>query len=117
MSEIDANSISEPWISLNQCHPTRHLSRNQIVADLLTVILDNIILFEKSGFKHFHQQWNNLDIWYKKAVELTIGKDKVAGTHTGVDLNGALLLECDGKVTAYSSGQVSLRRATNAVID
>ncbi|MCP4272905.1 MAG: biotin--[acetyl-CoA-carboxylase] ligase [Gammaproteobacteria bacterium] len=117
MSETAVNTISQPWTSLSQCHPIGPLSRNIIVANLLKEIIDNLTLFENSGFKQFSHQWNNLDIWYKKEVELLMGKDIVAGIHKGVDLNGALLLECDDKITAFSSGQVSLRRATNAVTD
>ncbi len=115
MSKTAVNTISQPWTSLSQCHPIGPLSRNIIVADLLIEVINNLTLFENSGFKQFSQQWNNLDIWYKKEVELTMGKDKVTGIHKGVDCSGALLLEYDGKISAFSSGQISLRRATNAV--
>jgi len=117
MSETDTELISQPWTSLSLCHPIAPLSRNIIIGSLLIDIADKLEHFEKNGFNEYLQQWNNLDVWYKKVVELTMGKDIITGVHKGVDLNGALLLESNGKITAYNSGQVSLRRATNAITD
>jgi len=111
MPENVAKFISQPSIDLNQCFPFSELSRNEIAADIITNILSCVKKFETSGFDDFYQKWNELDAWYEQQVVLEVGSQKIKGTHKGIDLSGALLLEVDGKVTSWSSGEVSLRSA------
>ena len=112
MPETAENVITQTSISLNQCNPVKELSRNEIVADLIINILESVKSFENLGFEKFHHKWNKLDAWYEQPVVLKIGSKKIIGIHRGIDLSGALLLEQQGKLTSWSSGEVSLRRAS-----
>jgi len=117
MSDSLLDSIPQPATSLQQCNVVRKLSRNAIVADLLENLLNSIEKFQASGFKLFHKRWNELDIWLNQEVEIKIGTKKTPGIHRGVDLTGSLLLEQQGKLNSWNSGEVSLRRLADEVID
>ncbi|MCP3673598.1 MAG: biotin--[acetyl-CoA-carboxylase] ligase [Gammaproteobacteria bacterium] len=111
MPEKAIDMIDQPFISLEQCHPLREISRSRFVAHIIRNVLDAMTEFKNNGFDSFFQKWNQMDAWYGQPVVIKIGKNKILGMHTGIDSTGALLLEQDGEIKRYSSGEVSLRRA------
>ncbi len=111
MPEKAIDMINRPFISLEQCHPLRDISRGRLVANIISNVLDTMVEFENNGFGFFYQKWNQRDAWFGQSVEIEIGKNKILGKHTGIDSTGALLLEQDGEITSFSSGEVSLRSA------
>ncbi len=113
MSVAQLDTIPQPAISLKQCNPVKRLSRNNIIADLLVNLLQAIDRFTKSGFAIFRTRWNERDLWLNQLVELQIGNKSISGIHRGVDKFGALLLEHQGKLSSWNSGEVSLRRVSS----
>lgn len=109
MPENTADFIDQPSISLSQCRPLTELSRNALAADIINNIQDKVNLFEQRGFVPFHHKWNKLDIWYGQQVVIEIGNNKMLGIHRGIDFSGALILDQEGKLSSWNSGEVSLR--------
>ena len=109
MSDEQAALISQPCISLDNCQPTKELNKGEIIAEILNHLLPSMRSFVKNGFEAFHQKWNTLDIWFNKPVCLMLGDKTITGIHKGVDCAGSLLLEQDGKITTWHSGEISLR--------
>ena len=44
------------------------------------------------------------------AIKVWLGENRVHGIERGIDEQGALLVEVDGKLQRYYSGEISLRR-------
>jgi len=84
-------------------------SRNQIAGTLLDELLSMLVEFERVGFAAFRDDWTALDALSGRPVQLRMGDKIAAGTARGADLDGALLLEVDGRLQRFVSGEASLR--------
>jgi BirA family biotin operon repressor/biotin-[acetyl-CoA-carboxylase] ligase len=66
-------------------------------------------VFEREGFAAFRDPWMALDALRDRSVQVVMGEEVVCGTARGVDAQGALRLERDGRCHEFVSGEVSLR--------
>jgi len=110
MPEKELATITQPSIDLNHCQPHSTLSRNQIIASIVSNVLEAVKDFNKNGFETYQLEWNKLDAWINKPVELLIADRATVGIHRGIDTSGALQLEIEGKISSWSAGEISLRR-------
>jgi BirA family biotin operon repressor/biotin-[acetyl-CoA-carboxylase] ligase len=109
MSDNDTDVVGRPSICLNECHPYHEISRNELVATIISNILPRVAQFDETGFSPFHEQWNKLDAMFNQQIELTSGDKKVSGIHNGINKSGELILDQKGKLSTWSAGEVSLR--------
>ena len=65
--------------------------------------------FEKQGLAPFISDWNRLDNFANRPVKLLIGDNIIRGIAKGINEQGALMLEQDGKIHAHIGGEISLR--------
>ena len=86
-------------------------SRNRIAGALLDELLGMLCEFEQAGFAKFRDEWMALDALGGRAVRVLVGERAESGTARGVDVDGALLLEMDGQMQRFVSGEASLRLA------
>jgi BirA family transcriptional regulator, biotin operon repressor / biotin---[acetyl-CoA-carboxylase] ligase len=84
-------------------------SRNRIAGTFLDELLSMLVQVEHSGFAALRDQWTALDALNGRAVQLQLGDKMTAGIARGADLDGALLLEVDGRLQRFVSGEASLR--------
>jgi BirA family transcriptional regulator, biotin operon repressor / biotin---[acetyl-CoA-carboxylase] ligase len=84
-------------------------SRNQVAGAILDELLGMLVQFEHEGFAPFLVPWAGLDALKGRASRVLFGESSVVGRARGVDAEGALLLEVDGQVRKFNSGEVSLR--------
>ena len=84
-------------------------SRNRIAGTFLNELLSMLVQFEQAGFAALRDEWTALDALSGRPVYLQMGNKKVAGIARGADFDGALLLEADGRVQRFVSGEASLR--------
>jgi BirA family biotin operon repressor/biotin-[acetyl-CoA-carboxylase] ligase len=84
-------------------------SRNLLAGTILGELLGMLAQFEREGFAPFRQAWTELDALDARPVQVTVGEDAISGFASGVDSEGALLLETDGKLRKFVSGEASLR--------
>ncbi|MEJ2399244.1 MAG: biotin--[acetyl-CoA-carboxylase] ligase, partial [Gammaproteobacteria bacterium] len=101
--------IEQPWIALQDVTPTLP-SRNVLAADLVEAMLAALPQFANEGLQPFLDEWRELDSFRDSAVVLQLGDRQIHGIARGVDEQGSLLVEHDGKLQRYYSGEISLRK-------
>lgn len=84
-------------------------SRNGIAGALLDELLSMLVQFEHGGFAALRDEWAALDTLNGRLVLLQQGERRSQGIARGVDVDGALLLEIDGRLQRFVSGEASLR--------
>jgi BirA family biotin operon repressor/biotin-[acetyl-CoA-carboxylase] ligase len=84
-------------------------SRNRIAGTFLDELLSMLVQFEQAGFAALRDEWTRLDALSGRAVYVHIGAKRAAGIARGADFDGALLLEVDGQLQRFVSGEASLR--------
>lgn len=103
MTNPDTNIVNQKWANLG------NINRNLLVAKIAKTLRENLEKFEKNGLAFFIDDWNHLDNFIHRPVKLLIGDDVIRGVAKGINDQGALLLEQNGKIQAYIGGEISLR--------
>jgi len=99
--------IDQPWTDL-----TSHLpgySRNRLAALLLEEMIMKLSLFADQGFAPFKQLWQQYDGLSGRLVDVVAGSRSFHGVATGIDGQGALLLDTGSEVLSLHSADVSLK--------
>jgi BirA family transcriptional regulator, biotin operon repressor / biotin---[acetyl-CoA-carboxylase] ligase len=84
-------------------------SRNFIVGAIIDELLSMLVEFEREGFAALRDAWTSLDALRDRPAQVLIGENTVSGIARGVDRQGALRLEREGRMQEFVSGEVSLR--------
>ncbi len=84
-------------------------SRNHLVGILLDEILGVLEQFERAGFAPLRLDWEALDALRGRTAQVLVGERIIEGTASGIDDEGALMLQIDGHCQKFLSGEVSLR--------
>ncbi len=84
-------------------------SRNAIAGAFLDELLSMLVQFEHDGFAALRDEWSALDALNGRPVSLQQGEKQSHGIARGADVDGALLLEIDGRLQRFVSGEASLR--------
>ena len=109
IGDKDSCNINQPWVDMKNI-VGNVIDRNKLVAILVTNLKDMFTCFETSGLSAFEQDWQAMHVFHGCTVQLLHGDEVLVGVVEGVDANGALKLrDVTGKVSAYRSGEVSLR--------
>ncbi len=85
--------------------PSRNLLAGAIIDELLSMLTQ----FERFGFAPFRDAWRQLDALAGRPAQVLLGDGLVAGIARGIDAQGALLLEHEGRLQEFVSGEISLR--------
>jgi len=108
-----AKSITQDWVDLSQIidnHPGQ--IRNKLSAALLNHLMPIIATFDDKGLGNYIEAWRSFDCMKGKQVQLFMGKQVFSGVVAGIDDNGLLLLvDEQGKIRAFASGEVSFRQS------
>jgi len=108
MPAAAAQGIDQPWVDLVGLLPQAP-SRNRLAGLLLDQLLLTADRYERDGVSPFLDEWQARDAVRDRAVALHLADGTVQGTARGIDEAGALLLETDGALRRFASGEVSLR--------
>jgi len=84
--------------------------RNALVAVLIEEIIVMLERFAHAGFAAFADEWRSLDALAHAPVKILNGAETTLGFARGVDDDGALLVDVDGDLRRFVSGEVSVRR-------
>jgi len=84
-------------------------TRNQLAAAFIEEIVAMLQTFTVSGFDPFIDQWSQLDALADAPVKVISATATTLGTARGVDRDGTLLVDVDGELQRFVSGEVSLR--------
>ena len=85
-------------------------SRNELIGRIAARLLDNYWLYCRQGLVAFAGEWDQLDYLKGKPVTVFLHNQNVQGIAMGIAENGELLVEINGKVQSFNSGEVSVRR-------
>lgn len=99
--------IDQPYADLTHSS-AEPIDRNNLIVQLQSELTMALNTFELDGFKPFQQIFNQYDVFASRLVNLS-GTATASGICRGVDENGAVLLECAGKLQAFYGGELTLR--------
>lgn len=85
--------------------------RNELVGSVVDELINVLRLFEREGFTAFESEWRSYDSLNGAAVRVLSANETINGIARGVAHDGALLVEVNGAVQRFMSGDVSLRSA------
>lgn len=105
-STID--NIDQP--STDICKLTeKRVSRNEIAANLLSNIFEILYGLKSDMSAELVDEWRKYDRYSGQQAKLILPDSEIEGVLKGVDAQGALLLDVNGELERYTSGEVSLR--------
>jgi BirA family biotin operon repressor/biotin-[acetyl-CoA-carboxylase] ligase len=107
-----SQQIDQPWTDLQQ-QGGKTISRNQFAARLLGELLDAMQLFQRHQLTSFIPRWREYDLYHGEEVTLYHPRRTIHGIHKGIADDGSLLLEVNGRLFRFQSGEVSLRGGEN----
>jgi len=110
MPKSTSTEIDQPWTDLKS-HYSASIDRNKLVAEVIHCIYQRLEQHQALGFASMLEQWHQQDLFLNKAVKIITGNRETLGTYRGVNEQGAMLLEVNGKVSPVYGGEVSLRSA------
>jgi BirA family biotin operon repressor/biotin-[acetyl-CoA-carboxylase] ligase len=84
-------------------------SRNRIAGATVDELLRMLTQFEQEGFAPFREAWSTLDALRGRGVRVLLGERTLIGRAQGIDVDGALCVDIDGRLQRFVSGEVSLR--------
>ncbi len=110
LNSKETETITQPWVDLEQIIGSSDYSRNQLVSLLLNHLLPLIAGFENRGLQAYLSEWRGYDCMQDKAVTIFMGQKQYHGIVAGIDDNGMLLLKNEaGEIKPFASGEVSFR--------
>ncbi len=115
MSELAAENIDQPWIDLRSIAAKQHtstVSRNYLVAALISGVTELLVNYPLVGFMAYQQRWELLNAYANQHVTLHNGNQSVTGLMLGVTVEGALRLQTERGVEVFHGGELSLRIAS-----
>ncbi len=83
--------------------------RNELVAVMVDELIVALRVFERDGFGAFETEWRGIDSLLDAPVRVLSANETIVGIARGVAGDGALLVDIDGKLQRFMSGDVSLR--------
>ena len=107
LAEHQAALIADVHEIMREKTPTR----NALIAAIVGELLHMLQTFATQGFTPFREQWEQLDTLANAPVKVISGSQTTLGTARGVEVDGTLLVEVDGQLRKFVSGEVSLRAA------
>ncbi|WP_153916750.1 bifunctional biotin--[acetyl-CoA-carboxylase] ligase/biotin operon repressor BirA [Shewanella sp. TC10] len=107
MSEQHADLIDQPWSDLSSLESMP--DKTALITNIYKQLKIDLMLFEVEGLTPFIPQWQKYDLFYEKEINLLMAPNNISGVCKGIDKQGAVLVETDGKVTPYIGGEISLR--------
>jgi BirA family biotin operon repressor/biotin-[acetyl-CoA-carboxylase] ligase len=111
MNESESGIIDQPWIAMENILSTS-VSRNQLAAQLSDDLINTMKQFEKNGLETFLSDWLSRDAYRDQPVTIQMAEQEINGIARGIDSQGALLVETQGMLKKFYSGEISLRAAT-----
>lgn len=107
LAEQQAALITDVHEILHDKTPRRNVLAGAIVEESITMLQT----FAQRGFEPFIDEWRQLDTLAHAQVKVISGTETIAGTARGVEVDGALLVDVNGQLRRFVSGEVSLRAA------
>jgi len=99
--------IDREWTSLTLENEKMTFDRNIIIPDIANELIINKKVFEKEGFRHFKNEFNNLNFLKNKNIKLSNQENENA-VALEVNDDGSLNVRKKNKITKIVSGEISI---------
>ncbi len=106
------SQVDQPIIGLNNLSRSK-ISRNKLLSTVVKCWLDCEKLLVNKGIDPIIQAWREYDVLNGLPVQLATLDGVVKGQAQGVDSRGQLLVYTQGKLKAFGSGEVKIRKVTS----
>ncbi|MBU7095758.1 biotin--[acetyl-CoA-carboxylase] ligase, partial [Staphylococcus aureus] len=83
--------------------------RNRLAGLLLKSSLMALSEFQRNDFSSFIEVWHKLDSLKDKCIQIETAKESQEGIARGVNVQGQLCVDIDGKQHCFNSGEVRIR--------
>lgn len=100
--------IEQPWTDLSAALKGQTPSRNLLAGRLLNSMIAALQQFGHTCGANLVEAWGRYDLLRGQTVELQTPMGRERGTALGIDAEGRLMLEVNGRQQAHTSGEVSL---------
>jgi BirA family biotin operon repressor/biotin-[acetyl-CoA-carboxylase] ligase len=107
LAEQQATLITDLYEASNGRPP----ERNVLVGTIIDEFIATLRTFEREGFAAFESEWRKCDSLRNASVRVLSANETIVGVAAGVAEDGALLVDVNGQVQRFVSGDVSLRAA------
>ncbi len=88
------------------------ISRNLLAGSIIGKLWQMLEKFQTAGFASFIEDWRAFDELSGRVGKLIMPNETLSGEIMGIDDNGLLLMNIDGTIRSFSSGELSLRLAS-----
>lgn len=102
------NHIDQPWTDVAAILNAKP-QRNLIISYLLNELFAALPAFQAQGLSAFLKEWRQYDVIFNKPVTVIQAEQRLKGIATGIDAQGNLLVEIDGVIKPFCSGEISIR--------
>lgn len=103
-----APEVDRQWTSM-RLQTGQLVDRNELVSNLSRSLGHYLERHADEGFDALREEWEQADAWRGRAVSLISGTSQVDGIALGIDAQGGLRLEVEGREQSFSGGELSLR--------
>jgi len=87
-------------------------ARNELAITVIEELVCMLQQYAKEGFAPFIEEWRKYDCLQGKQAQLHLAEAKMAGEVLGIDENGLLIMQSDGVIQKFTSGELSVRALT-----
>jgi len=95
------------WIDVAQI-TGQSVNRNLLAGLLVNELLDQLDIFAQQGLRAFRKDWQALDVFQGKKVQIRSQADVITGVMQGIGENGELLIKNENStIQAFQCGEVS----------
>lgn len=109
INNIDSiEKIDQPWTDIESILKSK-VERNVFTALIIDEIFKVLNNFP-SQQKELLEEWQNMDVLKGQVIEVQFPDKVLIGTASGINKDGALRVQHNGKETICHSGEVSIRR-------
>ena len=102
-----SSEVAYQWVDLASLGVVNE--RNELAADLISVLVAMLSRYEEAGFTPMTDRWNALNGYADQIVRVGKGSSAFTGRMQGVDENGALLIDVGGKIKRVDDSSLSVR--------
>ncbi len=107
MNQEAKKKINQPVADIYDVLGT-NVSRNELAGNLINFLSCALTNFEKEGFRPFRDKFIEKDLLFGKKIAISFKDKVITGYAAGVDWDGALLLDIEGKISRFYTGHISL---------
>jgi BirA family biotin operon repressor/biotin-[acetyl-CoA-carboxylase] ligase len=93
-------------IDLYKIKRSSHLTRNFLAAHFINSITNSLFSFNRDSLRVVQFDWCNLDMFFNKELKIQLGNQIIKGINKGIDDEGRLILETNGKTKTIVSGHI-----------